>query len=378
MIGFKPRQKSNQKIAQSFYDTVYYEHIENFETGITKNVWSSWYVIFENIFINKIDEDAKNQRISMWNIIVQLNHIISIYYDYLNHNDHMQNANNQNTQENTQVSERKASRLEGTVNIDESQGESQDERGEGEIKIERGEVKGESIINTETGSQLEATSQPNTERNVAGSIDTSGSTDTSSQTLSSGETSQIQPEISLQKQNVVVSASLHFGVGTRKYFSVDTITSFFNNNQNFFSTAKFDKFSQKLTLKLAQNEKVILHGKMSDVLSLPQTMMGSNIYISSHCVDEYINNRLFYIYCDISKHLVLGGNYAPLVQIFSPFHKGKKKNYTNFPAPIFVPIAENNPKKINLVVYNEVGEKVTFLSSQPSTAKILLSKNGNG
>ena len=387
IIGFKPRQKSNQEIAQTFYDTVFHQRIENLESSITRNLWSNWYVIFENIFNNKIEENAKNQGISIWNIIVELNDIISIYYDYLNHNADMQNDNHQNTQENTQVSKRKTDRSISTTNIDQSQGEgdeSQGERSEGEIKIERGEVKGESIINTEPTSQSEAsshietTSQPNTERNVGASTDASGSTNASSQTLLSGETSQIQPEISLQTQNNVVSASLHFGVGTRKYFSVDSITSFFNNNQDFFSRAKFDEISQKLTLVLAHDEKVVLHGKMSEVLSLPQTMTGSNTYISTHCIDKYINNRLYYIYCDISKHIALGENYAPLVQIFSPFHKGIKKNHTNFPAPIFVPIAENSPKKINLVVYNEVGEKVKFLSSQPSTAKILLSKNGNG
>ena len=353
MIGFKPREKSNKKTAQTFFEEKW---IEKFGNEINKNVWVNWFIIFENLFNNKVEQNSRNIGISTWDIIAKLNNIISKYYEFLGYESNVDKKPVDNIKPRNQTTFWR-----NIQEIEVWQGARRKPRSLQPASDAAKQGEGNTIIISET------TTKQNPEEMASLNLSNG-----KSQSDIPDPTSHTQVEMTAQQKHSLASTSLHFGSGTRKFFSVDAITDFLNNNPEFLSTAIFNETSQKLKILVSEKEKIILHGKMSDILSLPEIMSGANTYVSSHSVDPLINNRLHYIYCDISEQIVLGENYFPVVQIFSPGYKGK--NHISFPTPIFVPITQKNPKKINLVIYNEVGQKVRFLSPQPSTAKILLSK----
>lgn len=368
MIGFKPREKSDRKTAQLFF------RYSSNKMGI--DVWPTWYSGLENLFNNKVEESVKTMGISTWDFIAKMNNIISEYYKFLNYES--------NIDQNPAVNRSPLGQTTSSKKIQKTEIWTVSKRKRRSLQLSE----------TNTGHNSENNLQPGlavTRQGEDHSINISEIQPSTTLQPSISETPthdgkyptyvRPQPEnISENSRKLETrispqsSSALHFGIGTRQFFSCDAITDFLNDNSNFLSTAIFDEISQKLTIKVSEKEKIILHGKMPEVLSLPRIMNGSNTYVSSHCVDPYINNRIHYIYCDISEHIVLGENYAPVVQIFSTLHEGK--NHTSFQTPIFIPIARKNLRKINLVIYNEIGEKIKFITSQPSTAKILLSEYG--
>ena len=142
---------------------------------------------------------------------------------------------------------------------------------------------------------------------------------------------------------------------------------------------EYHKKTRKLTVKVGPNEEVRLHGRLSNVFSLPETMSADTTHSSSHCVDPYVDYRTLYVYFDFTREVLLGENFHPVLQTL-PLETENldKTQHTIFRAPLFLDLNKNHLVKLSVIVYNEIGEKLKFLTNTPSLIKLLFKKNGRG
>lgn len=130
--------------------------------------------------------------------------------------------------------------------------------------------------------------------------------------------------------------------------------------------------TRKVILTVGNGEEVRLRGRLPEVYSLPKLMGPGEVHISSHWVDPYLDNRTFYLYSDVTREILLGESYFPVLAAV-PLTKGTL--HARYQRPVFLSLNKNHVVRIRLALYNEVGEKVCFVGNKPTIIKLLLRKN---
>lgn len=138
----------------------------------------------------------------------------------------------------------------------------------------------------------------------------------------------------------------------------------------------FNEDTQKIIIAVHEDEEISLLGRLPDIYSLPSKMKGGKVYTSAYCVDVLIDNRTLYIYSDTTKEIILGEKHLPVLQTFAYHSSGKNNDLTHtiFNPPLFLELNKHHLVRLELAIYNEIGEKVRFPSSTPSIVKLVFKK----
>ena len=135
------------------------------------------------------------------------------------------------------------------------------------------------------------------------------------------------------------------------------------------------RLSHKVKFSISADETVILGGKMSRILSLPQRMQGPGPFESEYCVDPWIDYRILMVYSDITRPISLGEGEHPVVQVMPLLTKSTDKSFHYvFDNPLYLDLNKNHIRNINLSVHNEVGEPIELLSEARITLKLIIKK----
>jgi len=139
----------------------------------------------------------------------------------------------------------------------------------------------------------------------------------------------------------------------------------------------FDDRTKKGIFTVAHNEWINLVGNLSHIFSLPPLMWPSENHESKYCVDIFQAFRTIYVYSDLAKEVSMGESVYPLLQAF-PLNNSTDFGISTsiiFRNPIFLPLQKFHITSISFSLRNELGEKLTFASSCPTTICKLLFKS---
>lgn len=144
-------------------------------------------------------------------------------------------------------------------------------------------------------------------------------------------------------------------------------------NAKYNSNFHLDSITRKLKIYVAKEEKFILHGRLPDVLSLPRKLLPGKNYSSEHCVDITIDNKLAYIYCNLSQRIFVSDTSLPLIQII-PLKQscGPEDIHIEFPFPLMFDLNCDYLSDISFVLYNEIGNRLIFEKHLPAQIKLVL------
>ena len=156
---------------------------------------------------------------------------------------------------------------------------------------------------------------------------------------------------------------------------VERVFALMHESSRHQTTFFYSARDRKVTICVGDGEEVTLGGRLADVYSLPTLMRSGEIHVSSHCVDPYIDNRTFYLYSDVTREILLGESYFPVLAAV-PLTNGIV--HTGFQRPIFHKLNKNHIVHIRLALFNEVGEQVCFKTDNSSIVKLLFRRTNHG
>jgi len=153
------------------------------------------------------------------------------------------------------------------------------------------------------------------------------------------------------------------------------VVQMFKRMNQISSSVHYNERSHKMKFDVREGEKIILHGRLPEIYSLPKIMEGPGLFLSRYCVDLQIDNRTLYVYSDITQEISLGEDYHPIVQTI-PLETDKRETNLHyvFLNPLFLKLNKNHFSEFNLSLYNEIGQPLRFHSQTPVTLKLLFKK----
>lgn len=167
-------------------------------------------------------------------------------------------------------------------------------------------------------------------------------------------------------------ARLYFHGSAKDVVWSPTYISEFFSKSGFLSKADYNFITRKVTLTVAKGEKVTLGGRLKYIYALPGEMEGEGVFSSKYCVDQFLDRRTLYVYCNLTEDIVIGERFSPVIQ--TVITDLDRLTRVIFHKPIFLPLRQNYASKIKFVLYTETGEKVKFLTNNQSVAKIILTR----
>lgn len=346
-IGFQVRPNINTPDLHRIFEeeTLDMPWLKSFAGAKGLSVYRAWSDIYHAVFNNRLGEKALELGIAPWELMKKMDGTIARY------NSHLDNLTVSEVGGNKHQLENSADREERKLHPHYSWifgGE--------QIQVECSSEGGDrrvtrSAANGETQEILREIIKKHDKTFLRGE----------------GGSSQIQ----LPKKWLATGRKLHFGELRDNMLTPGLICDFFNSS-GFKTRACFNKTTQKIAIHVHEDESVTLHGRLASVCSLPRELVGPRIYESQYCLDPFIDFRTLFVYCDSTADIILGEQILPVIQFLAP--DKNSATHVTYSEPCYIPINTRHLTKINLVIYNETGRRITFETNSPSTAKLLLAK----
>ena len=141
------------------------------------------------------------------------------------------------------------------------------------------------------------------------------------------------------------------------------------------STFTYYENNKKVKIEVGANHEIHLKGRLSLIYSLPPILLPGETYISTYCVDPYIDFRTLYLYSDLIEETLLGESFHPVLQAVSlQIGNLEETQHTVFHTPLFLKLNRTHIVKFTVYLYNEIGQKVNFVTNTPSLIKLLFKK----
>ena len=141
----------------------------------------------------------------------------------------------------------------------------------------------------------------------------------------------------------------------------------------------FDELSHKTTLELQPGRGVQLSKRLSSVLSLQEIAENKNkknnlMIFSKYCTDVRLHFWNIYIYSNLTKPIILGEKFFPLLQTlaiesFDEHHVSK-----SFNPPMFMPLSTRFIPDIDIKICDELGRNLQFRSGCSILCKLLFKR----
>lgn len=142
---------------------------------------------------------------------------------------------------------------------------------------------------------------------------------------------------------------------------------------------KFNEFSFKTTLELKPNRGVHFSKRLSSVLSLDETVENKSktilVKISKYCTDIRLHFWNIYIYCNITKPIILGEQLYPLLQTLPVENFDENYLIKLFDPPMFIPLSSHFVPVIEIKICDELGRPLRFKSGCSTLCKLLFKRN---
>ena len=102
-------------------------------------------------------------------------------------------------------------------------------------------------------------------------------------------------------------------------------------------------------------------------------MLPGQNYLSQHCVDITLDNKVAYIYCNLTEGIFVSEDKLPLIQIIPLTQsRGIEDIHIEYKVPLMLDLNRDYITHISIVLYNEVGSKLKFDKHLPAQIKLLL------
>lgn len=354
-MGFKARENMNNEHLSTFEREINdISWLKSLAVTTRLDVFKVWKAIHQAVFNNRLEQKSRELGISSWELMEKMETTLDKYHAFLDKQSQSPKLNE------------KMAGFAGSKEMEES--------------IVKEEVEWPIYYSQILGGISIQLQQDVGGRNLAGRVIRSVGEHETRETLREIikkiedpllEIHSSSLQIQSQKRWLSKGRKLHFGELRDKMLTPTLICDFFKNN-GFKTRAYFNKLTQKIAIHVAERETVTLHGRIPSVCSLSGELVGPGIYVSQYCLDPFIDYRTLYVYCDSTSDIILGEQILPVIQFLAP--DNTSVTHVTYTEPCHIPLNTNHLTKINLVIYNETGKSLTFETSTPSTAKLLLTQ----
>lgn len=147
------------------------------------------------------------------------------------------------------------------------------------------------------------------------------------------------------------------------------------------SKITFDKNSQKINVKVAENERIIFSTKLRSLFSCKSLIFNVEqpegvTFSSDYCVDIRLHFWNIYIYSNLTNPIILGDMLSPLLQTVPlDILSEEKLSTVTFNPKIFQEISNHFIPEIKISICNELGEPLQFITDCTTICKLVFIKN---